>query len=695
MTLRSSSTLKKEKIEESSRKSKASIPQKDKLKPQTSGNDENVSECNPYPPFWIKSLVYNPVKNHSLRPQYSPFRFYPSNAFMERKLSLPRKIYLATRFPPTVAQFYIDKTPIINLLTKRRRLYITGPVQFGKSMALSTIHKFISKTSRFDWNMEVLTIDDSETSGTRKRFAIMDKEKYKYAHEHFYKQFHVLFFNFCVLLMSSFDSFFESYLLMLQRALGSWETLIVNDNYRIEFQNLLDSISNMNEKNCNAIMRAIDILEDDIHASDSDSKGNYQTLKVAVLIDDFDSAYIRAMDHGFGTNFGKFIEKQFDIFKNSQIFQLIYFTGVYRISLFSESNAQNNYLDNLTNLTVFSSKCSEFFGFGENDIDSILKWAYNGESFDEVKKLLKDHYGGYHEQDNNLIYHPCSISRALACEKIDIYWTCDGTISLIDELFSKITNSDIIIDFGKLLGSTELSSIDILDEVSTITKMPTITNTEVGSQLLELGLVTQCNDVYFIPNLQVRESFIEYIKRRIFFSGNNFQDKIVPHLFNQNIVEFFHLLRGFTENLFIDYSNAYFYLVSMFILLSMHKAEPKDIGYERTIDGHHVLRIDFPGKKVAYLFEIKVVPSKKNKSFEDFEESAVASLDQIREEAYWNYYQGNETKKEIKTLFIMGVAFYQKSFYVAYEEYKMNQGIVGNCVKDGSINMTQLDWSFP
>ena len=63
------------------------------------------------------------------------------------------------------------------------------------------INQFISKTSQFDWNREILSIDNSETSGTKKQYLIMDKEKYKLAHNSLYKQFYVLLFDFSDLRM--------------------------------------------------------------------------------------------------------------------------------------------------------------------------------------------------------------------------------------------------------------------------------------------------------------------------------------------------------------------------------------------------------------------------------------------------------------------------------------------------------------
>ena len=701
LSLRSDDAPKNPKVEGSSHESKASVSPsetstetKGKFTPCASSSSD-VSKGKPSSSSTTESLPHDETKDPSLTPPMSPLKFPHSNAIKEQMLLLPRKIYLATRFPPTQRQVYIDKTPIIDLLIDIPKLYISGPRRFGKSMALEMINQFISKTSQFDWNIEILSIDNSETSGKRKKFAIMDKEKYKLAHESLYKQFHVFFFDFSDLLMNNFDSFFKSYLRMLQRTLKGWKNLIVNDSCRIEFQDLLDSILNMNKENCDAVKRAAYILRTDIRKTNLDTKGNYQTLKVAILIDDFDSAFIEAMEQNFLPNFGKFIEKQFKIFKNSDLFQLLYFTGVRKISSIYKSEIQSKFLSDLTKMTVFSSMTSEFFGFSENDVDLILKWTCE-ESFDEVKTLLKKHYDGYCNQDNNSIYNPYSIAQALCHKKIDIYWTCsDSTISSIEKLFSQTENSGIEKDLGKLLGSTEpVSSVANADESSNVLKMPSIENKKVGSKLLELGLVTRYKNKYFIPNLEVREAIIEYINRQIFSNEENLQDTLVPHLINQEIKEFFLSLKEFFGSLPINFNRKYYYQLSMFILLSMYKGEPKDMGMEGLGgSGRYDLRIDFPGKKIGYIFELKLIHSENFPSLEDFVNSAEDGLDQIKSTRYRDYYLGTVYKDDIDFLFTAGVAFYQKSIYVVYKKHKMTNGVVDDDkpVETGHFNHTEFE----
>ena len=701
MPLLSDSASKKLKVEGSSHEneppvapSEASTESKDEFTPCASDSND-IPESKPSLSSQTGSLPREAAKDPPLLPQISPYTFSPSDAISEEELSLTREIRLAIQFPPTERQIYIDKTPLIDLLVDYPKLYISGPRRFGKSMALKMINQFISKASQFDWNQEILSIENSNTSGTKKQYLIMDKEKYKLAHEYLYKQFHVLFLNFSDLQMDSFDSFFKSYLMMLKDTLEDWKTLIVNDSCRIEFQDLLDSILNMNKENCDAVKRAAYILRTDIRKTNLDTKGNYQTLKVAILIDDFDSAFIEAMEQNFLPNFGKFIEKQFKIFKNSDLFQLLYFTGVRKISSIYKSEIQSKFLSDLTKMTVFSSMTSEFFGFSENDVDLILKWTCE-ESFDEVKTLLKKHYDGYCNQDNNSIYNPYSIAQALCHKKIDIYWTCsDSTISSIEKLFSQTENSGIEKDLGKLLGSTEpVSSVANADESSNVLKMPSIENKKVGSKLLELGLVTRYKNKYFIPNLEVRESIIEYINRQIFNNENNLQDTLVPHLINQKIKEFFISLKEFFSSLSPNFNKEYSYQLSMFILLSMYKGEPKDMGMEGSGgSGRYDLRIDFPGKKIGYIFELKLIHSENFPSLEDFVNSAEDGLDQIKSTRYRDYYLGTVYKDDIDFLFTAGVAFYQKSIYVVYKKHKMTNGVVDDDkpVETGHFNHTEFE----
>ena len=119
----------------------------------------------------------------------------------------------------------------------------------------------------------------------------------------------------------------------------------------------------MNGKNCDVIMDAISILRNYIDTTNNGSKGNNQTLRVAVLVDEFDSAFLRAKIHGFQSIFEDFIEDQFSSFKNSDVFQLFYFTGVFGIPSISKSNMNSIFLNILTQLTVFSTEITDFFEF--------------------------------------------------------------------------------------------------------------------------------------------------------------------------------------------------------------------------------------------------------------------------------------------------------------------------------------------
>jgi len=223
--------------------------------------------------------------------------------------------------------------------------------------------------------------------------------------------------------------------------------------------------------------------------------------------------------------------------------------------------------------------------------------------------------------------------------------------------------------------------------------MPTITNTDIGLVLFELGLVTRYDNVFFIPNLEVRELILEYIKKHIFKNGKNFQDTLVPHLFNKNIRQFFLSLKDFFGSLPINFNTEYRYQLIMYTLLNMYRGEPKDIGMEGSGgSGRYDLRIDFPGKKVGYIFELKLVSFKKNLSLVDFVHSAKEGLDQIKDTGSWDCYLGKVYKDDIDIFFIAGIAFYRKSFFVLYEKRKMINGKVDDePVETGHFNHTKFN----
>ena len=109
----------------------------------------------------------------------------------------------------------------------------------------------------------------------------------------------------------------------------------------------------------------------------------------------------------------------------------------------------------------------------------------------------------------------------------------------------------------------------------------------------------------------------------------------------------------------------------------MYKGEPKDMGMEGSGgSGRYDLRIDFPKKKLGYIFELKLIHSENFPSLRIFKKSAKDGLDQIRNTRYGDCYQERVYKNDIETLFIAGIAFYQKSFFVSYEKCKMTNGVI-------------------
>ena len=198
---------------------------------------------------------------------------------------------------------------------------------------------------------------------------------------------------------------------------------------------------------------------------------------------------------------------------------------------------------------------------------------------------------------------------------------------------------------------------------------------------------------FFIPKLEVRETILDYIKKQIFKNGKMFQDTLVPHLFNKNIKQFFLSLKDFFGSLPINFNIKYCYQLIMYTLLSMYRGKPKDISMEGSGgSGRYDLRIDFPKKEVGYIFELKLIPSKKNLSLKDFVDPAKEGLDQIKDTDYWDCYLGKAYKNDIETLFIAGIAFYQKTLYVTYEKRKMINGkVVDNLLEKDFINHTKFN----
>lgn len=289
--------------------------------------------------------------------------------------------------------------------------------------------------------------------------------------------------------------------------------------------------------------------------------------------------------------------------------------------------------------------------------------------------------------DYQALYNPYYITQTLRNKMIKRYWTCsDRSIAFIDKSFGEDKEHNFVNQLAKLLGATDPQ---LLDNVNF--EKPTIKNQAIGVKLSELGLVTQNENGYFIPNLEVREAIIEYLNKHIFLTESNYQEDMVPCLINKNLEGFLDLVKKFFNGLPRNFNLEASYRDSLYIFLSMYKGELKDIGLEEPAgSGRCDLRIDFPNQNLAYIFELKLLSYLNRQTLENFKKAANAGLNQIKNHNYWSYYTGKEIKFGIKSLFIVGLTFLQDSFYAVYEELEMSGGKRTRLISANVINGTRF-----
>ena len=316
--------------------------------------------------------------------------------------------------------YYIDKTLFIKeILDNRSEVKLfTRPRRFGKTLELSML-KYFFEAGHDPGGFE------TDNSGLFQGLKIMDAGERYTRH---LGQYPVI----CISLKSARQPDFEKAFIMLKRQIA--------DEFR-RHKYVTDNLEESDKLRYNLIMNETD--EDaqylDALAFLSRILNEYHKRKVIILMDEYDVPLENAYFKGFYDKMTDFIRSLFEsALKTNPNLEFAVITGCLRISKESIFTGLNN----LEIISIMNTNYAEYFGFTQEEAESML--SYYG--IEEKKEEAKKWYDGY-LFGNTEVYNPWSVINYVKAASADHgafpkpYWANTSSNSIVRELVERADSS--------------------------------------------------------------------------------------------------------------------------------------------------------------------------------------------------------------------------------------------------------------
>jgi len=388
--------------------------------------------------------------------------------------------------------------------------------------------------------------------------------------------------------------------------------------------------------------------------------------KALLLIDEYDTPIQAGYVHGYYDDIIEIMRSLFGAgLKSNPYLYRAMLTGILRISKESLFSGLNN----LKVYSILNPKYSQYFGFTEDEVNTLYSQAGLGSDLEQIKAW----YNGY-KMGGTTIYNPWSIANNIQ-EKglLKPYWVNTSDNSLVKELLIrssvKFKHSFELLLEGKVVGQ-------FIDENFVFSELKN-NETAIWSLLLMTGYLKVISQNYTndglycelaIPNQEVRNLYQQIIKQWL-ANGKGIQwyNEFLDHLLTGNIEGFNKSL----ENIMLQTTSVHdvarepeaFYQGLMIGLTASldktqyEKKSNKESGYGR----YDIVIIPKDLQKMPIMLELKsVTPPKKLKNLESLlQENAEKALKQIDNHAYCSELEQRGFVKIVK----IGLAFCGKKFH--------------------------------
>ena len=256
----------------------------------------------------------------------------------------------------------------------------------------------------------------------------------------------------------------------------------------------------------------------------------YYNQKVVLLIDEYDSPLLNAVEKGYYTEMKDFLRAFYgDALKTNEYLQMGVLTGIIRVTqagIFSD-------LNNIENYTILKKSYSQYFGLLEEEVEEALKYYGIEYKLDEVRAW----YDGYNFAGTE-VYNPLSILKYIKEKELESYWINTSGNVLIMEI---IANSDdrVIKDLEKLFEEKELeTTVDLELDMG-----KSLLESDIWSLMLSSGYLTikeklgDDNYIIKIPNKEIR-SFFKRAFIKMVFKGTRYVEDVKRALLTKDLESF-------------------------------------------------------------------------------------------------------------------------------------------------------------
>ena len=256
----------------------------------------------------------------------------------------------------------------------------------------------------------------------------------------------------------------------------------------------------------------------------------YYNQKVVLLIDEYDSPLLNAVEKGYYTEMKDFLRAFYgDALKTNEYLQMGVLTGIIRVTqagIFSD-------LNNIENYTILKKSYSQYFGLLEAEVEEALKYYGIEYKLDEVRAW----YDGYNFAGTE-VYNPLSILKYIKEKELESYWINTSGNALIMEI---IANSDdrVIKDLEKLFEEKELeTAVDLELDMG-----KSLLESDIWSLMLSSGYLTikekidRKNYIIKIPNKEIRTFFKDAFIKMV-FKGTRYVEDVKRALLTKDLESF-------------------------------------------------------------------------------------------------------------------------------------------------------------
>ena len=256
----------------------------------------------------------------------------------------------------------------------------------------------------------------------------------------------------------------------------------------------------------------------------------YYNQKVVLLIDEYDSPLLNAVEKGYYTEMKDFLRAFYgDALKTNEYLQMGVLTGIIRVTqagIFSD-------LNNIENYTILKKSYSQYFGLLEAEVEEALRYYGIEYKLDEVRAW----YDGYNFAGTE-VYNPLSILKYIKEKELESYWINTSGNALIMEI---IANSDdrVIKDLEKLFEEKELeTTVDLELDMG-----KSLLESDIWSLMLSSGYLTikekidRKNYIIKIPNKEIRTFFKDAFIKMV-FKGTRYVEDAKRALLTKDLESF-------------------------------------------------------------------------------------------------------------------------------------------------------------